>query len=127
MSVQSLEPKFYAILLEKLGLSDDPDFARQFDKALWPTLTDRLRGVFASKTRDAWAAHFEGSDACVAPVLNPEEAMAHPMNTARCTWYEVNGTLQAAAAPRFAGKAARLPATPPARGQHTDEILSELK
>lgn len=127
MSVQSLEPKFYAILLEKLGLSDDPDFARQFDKALWPTLTDRLRGVFASKTRDDWAAHFEGSDACVAPVLNPEEAMAHPMNTARGTWHEVNGTLQAAAAPRFAGVAARPPATPPTRGQHTDEILSELK
>jgi len=127
ISVQSLEPKFYAIFLEKLGLSEDPDFARQFDKALWPTLTDRLRGVFAHKTRDEWAKIFEGSDACVAPVLNPEEAMAHPMNAARATWHEIDGVLQAAAAPRFLGEPASAPATPPARGQHTNDILFELK
>jgi crotonobetainyl-CoA:carnitine CoA-transferase CaiB-like acyl-CoA transferase len=125
VSVQCLEPKFYAEFLARLELTGDPDFARQFDKSLWPVLTGRLAGLFARHPRAHWAELFEGSDACVAPVLNPEEAMAHPMN-ARGTWTEAHGALQAAPAPRFEGQPPWNPPASPARGQHTDEILAEL-
>lgn len=126
MSVQSLEPKFYAIFIEKLGLADDPDFQKQFDQTLWPTLTERLQAQFATETREHWTKLFEGSDACVAPVLNPEEAMDHPMNAARQTWREVEGVLQAAPAPRFSGNSSPEVRMPPTRGQHSAEILAEI-
>lgn len=126
MTVQCLEPKFYALFLDLLGLSDDPDFQRQFDKALWPLLSERLAEIFASQTRDHWTALFEGTDACVAPVLNPEEAMAHSMNE-RATWTEADGILQAAPAPRFSGQPAWTPAKSPGRDEHGDEIRRELE
>ncbi|QAX28539.1 CaiB/BaiF CoA transferase family protein [Leisingera sp. NJS204] len=125
VSVQCLEPKFYALFLEKLQLSEDPAFHQQFNKTLWPALTGRLAGIFASQARDHWAALFQGTDACVAPVLNPEEARAHPMNS-RGTWAEAQGVLQAAPAPRFSDQPEWTPPEIPARGQHTDEILAEL-
>ncbi|WP_137702623.1 CaiB/BaiF CoA transferase family protein [Marimonas lutisalis] len=126
MSVQCLEPKFYAIFLDLLGLSDDPDFAGQFDRALWPGATRRLSEIFAGKTRQEWAELFLGTDACVAPVLSPDEAMAHGMNAARGVWKAPSGVLQAAPAPRFAGRDAWQPVEAPERGQHGAEILAEL-
>ncbi|MBV1865652.1 MAG: CoA transferase [Rhodobacteraceae bacterium] len=126
MSVQCLEPQFYAQFLELLGLTGDAGFAEQNNPASWPTLTDRLRGVFAGKTRAEWTEIFEGTDACVAPVLNPEEAMAHPLNTARDTWREVGGVLQTAPAPRFSGQEPWQPVPSPARDQHRQEILDEI-
>jgi len=126
MSVQCLEPKFYAIFLDLLELADDPGFANQFDSSLWPNLTDRLTGVFSSKSREEWSEIFLGTDACVAPVLNPEEALAHPQNAARKTWSDADGVLQAAPAPRFAGQDPWHPAPRPVRDQHRQEILDEL-
>ncbi|WP_027256497.1 CaiB/BaiF CoA transferase family protein [Leisingera aquimarina] len=125
VSVQCLEPKFYALFLDKLGLAEDADLQQQFEKSLWPALTGRLAGIFASQPRDHWAELFGGSDACVAPVLNPEEALAHPMN-ARGTWAEVQGALQAAPAPRFSNQPEWVPPVIPERGQHTEELLEEL-
>ncbi len=125
ISVQCLEPKFYACFLDQLGLSDDPEFIRQYDRAAWPRLTERLAALFATKSRDHWADLFHGSDACVAPVLSPEEAMAHPMNTARETWIDHQGTRQATAAPRFSTHEWH-PSPSPKRGEHTQEILDEL-
>jgi crotonobetainyl-CoA:carnitine CoA-transferase CaiB-like acyl-CoA transferase len=126
MSVQCLEPKFYAEFLRLLGLEADADFARQFDRATWATATDRLRGVFAGRSRDEWAGVFLGTDACVAPVLSPDEAARHEMNDARRAWVEVGGALQAAPAPRFAGQAPWVPQEAPERGQHDAEIRAEL-
>ncbi len=126
VSVQCLEPKFYAIFLERLDLGSDADFAKQFDAARWPVLTARLEALFATRDRDAWAALFEGADACVAPVLTPAESLVHPMNTARRVWHEGNGPLQAAPAPRFAGAGDWTPPPRPARGQHSAEIRAEL-
>lgn len=126
MSVQSLEPKFYAIFIDLLGLGDDPDFAGQFDQGLWPRATERLISIFATRTRDEWEARFAGTDACVAPVLSPDEAAAHAMNAARGTWAAPDGVLQAAPAPRFSGQPDWQPKRAPARGEHTDEILAEL-
>lgn len=125
VTVQCLEPKFYALFLQKMGLSDDPDFQSQFNPATWPTLTQRLSDIFAGKPRDHWADLFKGSDACVAPVLSPTEAQAHPMNTARQTWRTADGALQAAAAPRFSTSEWH-PKPSPTRGEHRQDILNEL-
>lgn len=125
ISVQCLEPKFYARFLEGMGLSDDPDFARQYDQSCWRDLTERLTSLFASKPRDHWAALFFGSDACVAPVLSPQEALDHPINTVRQTWIDSEGTRQAAAAPRFSTFDWQ-PKPSPKRGENTQEILNEL-
>ena len=125
VSVQCLEPKFYAIFLSVLNLSGDPAFKEQFKPQLWPDQTRRLSAIFADKPRDRWADLFNGTDACVAPVLSPQEAQNHEMNLARQTWREVGGTLQAAGAPRFSDVNWQ-PGVSPARGEHTGEILAEL-
>ena len=126
ISVQCLEPKFYAVFAEHLGLTGDPEFARQFDKSLWPKLTARLQDIFATQPQDHWATLFLGTDACVAPVLSPQEAAAHAMNHARKTWHEADGILQAAPAPRFSGAPDWTPPDIPRRGAHSDEIRAEL-
>ncbi|MDF0600622.1 CaiB/BaiF CoA-transferase family protein [Psychromarinibacter sp. C21-152] len=127
MTVQCLEPKFYAAFLDRLGLSDDPDFADQFDRTRWPALTARLAELFAGRTRAEWERHFAGSDACVAPVLSPDEAQAHAMNAARRTWHQGESGLQAAPAPRFQGDGAWSPPPIPARGAHDAEIRADLE
>ncbi|SFL30488.1 CaiB/BaiF CoA transferase family protein [Shimia haliotis] len=125
ISVQCLEPQFYAEFLTKLDLSDDPEFLRQHDKTLWPKLTTRLADLFLAQPRAHWETLFEGSDACVAAVLSPNEATSAPHTSDRAIWQSPNGHLQAAPAPRFDGQAAAInPA--PKRGAHTDEILREL-
>ncbi|MFV0382515.1 CaiB/BaiF CoA transferase family protein [Paracoccus sp. (in: a-proteobacteria)] len=126
MSVQCIEQKFYFMFLKKLGLSEDADFQRQFDRTLWPELTQRLAAIFRGRTLAEWAEVFLGSDACVAPVLSPEQALRSPINTERKTWREDGGVLQAAAAPRFAGAAPWVAPPIPARGEHREEILLDL-
>ena len=126
ISIGPLEPKFYAELLVKLGLQDDADFAAQYDRAKWPALKARLAALFKTKTRDEWTALLEGTDVCFAPVLAPAEAAGHPHMAARGVLREIGGVLQAAAAPRFDGKAPPDPGAIPLAGQHTEEILAEL-
>ena len=126
MSVQCLEPKFYAEFLQKLGLDGDPEFSDQFDKSAWSKLCSRLETLFATRDRRDWEHVFEGSDACCAPVLTPEESLSHPINSARKVWHNVDGVLQAAPAPRFAGQADWVAPPMPVRGQDTDAILAEL-
>lgn len=125
VSVQCLEPKFYAQFLSLLSLSEDPDFARQNDRKSWPKATERLTSLFASQDRDHWTRLFAGSDACVAPVLTPEEAARDPHLQARGTWSQAGGVLQPRPAPRFDGQALE-PADAPRRDQHRAEILAAL-
>ena len=100
VAVGALEPQFYAALLRGLALDGEalPD---QLDRTGWPRLRERFAGIFASRTRDVWAAHFAGGEACVTPVLDFEEAAAHPHLAARGTFLRRDGVLQAAPAPRF--------------------------
>ncbi len=127
LSVQCLEPKFYGIFLERLGLTGDSEFEQQFEESLWLTLSARLTTLFAGQSRAHWLALFDGSDACVGPVLSPDEAKTDTHMAARGVWQTAEGRLQAAAAPRFDGKKPA-PAPPsPYRGQHTAEILADLK
>jgi alpha-methylacyl-CoA racemase len=108
LSVGAIEPQFYALLLEKAGI-DDPAFKAQWDRSQWPALKEKLAAVLATRTRDAWCAVFEGSDACVAPVLDMDEAPLHAHNLSRNTFIEVNGIIQPAPAPRFSGTPAGQP------------------
>lgn len=127
VSVQAVEPKFYAVLLERLGLGGDRELAEhQYDAARWPELSRRLEALFATRTRDAWCALVEGSDACLGPVLDPDEAARHPHNVARGTYAAPGGVLQASPAPRFPDGPAALPGPIPRRGEHTEAVLREL-
>ncbi|MDP1911855.1 CaiB/BaiF CoA-transferase family protein [Brevundimonas sp.] len=110
VAVGALEPQFYAALIAGLGLA--PETAPQFDLPGWPSLHTRLEAIFAARDRDEWAAHFEGTDACVTPVLTMAEASRHPHNLARRTFVDP-GVVQAAPAPRFDGTPAE-PAAEPA-------------
>ena len=111
LSVGAIEPQFYALLLEKAGI-DDPAFKAQWDRSQWPALKEKLAAVIATRSRDAWCTVFEGTDACVAPVLDMDEAPAHPHNQSRGTFIDVAGVTQPAPAPRFSGTPAGQP-TPP--------------
>jgi alpha-methylacyl-CoA racemase len=102
ITVGALEPRFYALLLEKLGLADvDPK--AQYDSTAWPALKARIRALFLSRPSAHWRALLEGSDACFAPVLSLAEAAAHPHNAARRVYRfgPAAGQLDAAGAPRF--------------------------
>jgi alpha-methylacyl-CoA racemase len=124
VSVGSIEPQFYARLLEITGLADE-DLSGQMDRDGWPRMRERLTEIFRSKTRDEWCDLMEGSDACFAPVLTMAEAREHPHNRARGTFVEIEGIAQPGPAPRFSRTPPEI-ARPPARGaSHTDEVLTE--
>ena len=126
ISIGSIEPQFYALLLEKTGLDQDPDLPKQMSREDWPQIRARLEEIFASKTQQQWDEIMLGTDICYAPVLSFPEAVAHPHNAERETFVEHHGVKQAAPAPRFSRTAPELPDLAVAPGAQTDEILSEL-
>lgn len=103
VAIGSIERQFYTLLLDKLGLADDPAFAGRADPADWPALRARFAEIFRTRTRDEWCAIMEDTDICFAPVLSLTEAPHHPHNLARGTFVEANGLVQPAPAPRFLG------------------------
>jgi alpha-methylacyl-CoA racemase len=121
VAVGTVEPKFYAELLERLGLEADID---QYDKSRWPAEKERLGEVFRTKTRDEWCALLEGTDACFAPVLTPLEAPDHPHNRERATFLELAGVPQPAPAPRFSRTPAASPAAATHPGADTETVLA---
>jgi alpha-methylacyl-CoA racemase len=124
MAVGAVEARFYAELLEKLGLSD-AGLPAQHDREGWPVLRERFAAVFAERTRDEWCRVFEGSDACVAPVLGFSEAPGHPQHRARESFVEFDGVVQPAPAPRFSGTPSRISRAAPRRGEGGAEALRE--
>jgi len=124
VSVGAMEPQFYAEFVERLGLTDDPDFSPQRDRTKWPVAKKRLEEIFRSRTMDEWCAQFEGADACFTPVLGMAEVADHPHHVSRETFVEPGGIRQGNVAPRFSRTPGRV-GTPPARnGEHTDEVLA---
>jgi alpha-methylacyl-CoA racemase len=121
-AVGAIESKFYAELLERLGLTGE-DLPAQNDTSRWPELKARFGAVFRTRTRDEWAAVFDGSDACGVPVLMPREAMQHPHNRARQTFVEVDGVTQPAPVPRFSRTPAAIASPPSHPGADTDAAL----
>lgn len=100
VAVGAIEPQFYAVLLEKCGI-DDPSLKPQWKQADWPKQRERLAAIFRTQARDEWCARAAGSDACLAPVLDLDEAPRHPHCTVRGTFMSVDGIVQPAPAPRF--------------------------
>ena len=125
VAVGALEPQFYAALLAGLGLAD-AGLPPQQDRERWPELRARFTAAFGSRTRDEWAAVFDGTDACVTPVLSFGEAAAHPHLTARATIVERDGVPQAAPAPRFSRTAPEVPG-PAAEPEDVDSVLADWR
>jgi alpha-methylacyl-CoA racemase len=125
ISIGSIEPQFYALLLEKTGLTDDPAFAKQMDPSQWPMLKTKLQDVIKQKTQAQWCAIMEGTDVCFAPVLTMTEATQHPHHIARNTFIDIAGVTQPAPAPRFSRTSPETPTPPAHAGQHSTQILNE--
>ena len=126
ISIGSIEPKFYKLLLEKTGLAGDPAFEAQRDKAAWAPLSEKLTDVFKTKTRNEWCEIMEMTDVCFAPVLSLAEAPHHPHNVARKTFIDVGGVVQPAPTPRFSGTPSVKPEIAPQSGANTDYVLAAL-
>jgi alpha-methylacyl-CoA racemase len=123
IAVGAIEPKCWAELLARLGLAP-ATMPPQLDRAGWPEARARLAAVFATKTRDEWAAELEGTDACAAPVLSIAEAPAHPHNRARATYVQHEGITQPAPAPRFSATPGAIGAGSATRRLSLDEALT---
>ncbi|AUL46474.1 carnitine dehydratase [Bordetella trematum] len=124
LAVACVERRFHDLLLERLRL-DPAVYSHDRDPAQWPALRARLAALFATQPRDHWAALFEDSDACVTPILDWGEAVAHRHASARGAYVDVEGVTQPAPAPRLSVTPARAPAVAPAVGAHSVEVLRE--
>ena len=125
IALGSIEPQFYAELLQLLGWEGEP-LPYQHDRTRWPEMKQRVSAMVRTKTRAEWEAVFEGSDVCFGPVLEPWEAPEHPHAKARGAFEEVAGVVQPAPAPRFSATKSEIQGPPAHPGQHTVEILGEI-
>lgn len=124
IAIGPLEPQFYSLLLEKIGI-DPADFQPRMNPENWPELRARLAAHFKSRVRADWMALLEETDACVAPVLTWDEAVVDPHNHARNCFIQVDGVTQPAPAPRFSRTQSQVSRGPARLGEHTHEILSD--
>jgi alpha-methylacyl-CoA racemase len=124
VSIGSIEPQFYAELVERAGLTD-PGFRSQMSRDQWPELKRKLAAVIKTKTREEWSRIMEGTDVCFAPVLSFPEAYRHPHNQQRRTFVDVGGVMQPAPAPRFSRTAPEIPTPPRPAGADNDRALSD--
>jgi len=124
MAIATSEWYFYDVLLECMGLAGE-DLPGQWDRASWPAMKQKFADIFATHSRDEWVARFAGTDACAAPVLEPDEAPSHPHNVARGVFVDVDGVTLPAPAPRFDRTPLAVPTPAPPLGVHTREVLAE--
>ncbi|GAA6137233.1 CaiB/BaiF CoA-transferase family protein [Arenicella sp. 4NH20-0111] len=125
VSVGSIEPQFYDLLLERAEL-DSSLFSDQHNPGKWREMGIELEQVFKAKTRDQWCEILEGTDVCFAPVLDYTEAPMHPHNKARETYIKLNGITQPAPAPKFSNNELSKPEAPRKEGQDTEVILQSV-
>ena len=122
ISIGSLEPQFYALLLDKCEISDE-SFKDQLDQDAWPAKREKLEALFKTKTQRQWCDIMEGTDVCFAPVLSLAEAPDHAHNTARGTFVDIEGVTQPAPAPRFSRTQGEIQSTAALTGEHTEEVF----
>jgi alpha-methylacyl-CoA racemase len=125
ISIGSIEPQFYAELIEKIGLAGE-ELPAQMDKSGWEGLKTRFEEIFKAKSRDEWCEIMEGSDVCFAPVLSMSEAADHPHIKHRKTFVESNGMVQPAPSPRFSRTIPELGRPAAHAGQHSDDVLASF-
>ena len=126
VAVGAIEAKFYAALVEGIGLDGRVSLAAQRDRSTWPHTTALFAERFKEKTRDEWTRVFAGSDACVTPVLDMDEAPEHPQHLALGAFAAVDGVRQPAPTPEFSALSARDLRPPPQSGRDTAAILARL-
>ena len=124
VSIGPIEPRFYALLLERVGLAAE-ELPLQMDRRRWPDLKQRFERIFKARTRDEWCRMLEGTDVCFAPVLSIREAPDHPHAQARHAYVDVDGSLQPAPAPRFSRTPGLVQSAAPSCGADGDEVLGE--
>ena len=124
VSIGSIEPQFYALLLKLTGATD-PAFDAQMDHHQWPQVKQRFTDLFKTRSRDEWCALMEGTDVCFAPVLDMAEAPRHPHNKARGTFIDVDGVTQPAPAPRFSRSVAQVAGAASRPGADSAAILAD--
>jgi alpha-methylacyl-CoA racemase len=124
VSVGSIEPQFYALLLKHTGLEDE-SLPEQTDRSTWPDMRERLARIFKEKTRAQWTQVMQDTDICFAPVLRMSEALSHPHNRHRASFVEVDGIAQPAPTPRFRGTPSQIQRPPARIGEHTDAVLKD--
>jgi alpha-methylacyl-CoA racemase len=122
ISVGSIEPQFYDLLLQHTGI-DDEAFKNQMDPKKWPEFKETLAAVFKTKTRDEWNDIMGDTDICFAPVLSLDEAPHHPQSQARNTFIELEGVVQPAPAPRFSRTDPVIQSPPPKPGEDTENVF----
>ena len=126
VAVGALEGRFYARLLEGLGLAEDTELPAQMDRSRWPELRARFEAVFKSRTRDEWDTTFADVDACVSAVLSPDEVAKASHSAQRGAFVDVGGVTQPAPAPRFdRTPSVAVPSAPPVVGADTESALLE--
>jgi len=123
MAVGAIEAKFYAQLAAGLGVT--VDLTKQHDRTTWEATRKVIAEAFAARTQAEWTEAFEGTDACVAPVLTMHEAAEHPHMKDRGAVVTRDGLFQPGPAPRFPGHPVMVPGAPPSPGRHTREVLCE--
>jgi alpha-methylacyl-CoA racemase len=126
VAVGAIERKFYLELIEKLDLADRVEAAKQNDRATWAETAAIFAARFKQRPRDGWAAVFDGSDACVTPVLDMSEAPQHPQQVGAGAFVEVADLVQPAPGPRFSATPLARPLPAPLPGGQTVEILENL-
>jgi alpha-methylacyl-CoA racemase len=125
ISIGSIEPQFYAQLIEVLGVDiGEPGFHMQSDKHLWKKYKPVVAQAFLAKTCAQWCDLMEGTDICFAPVLDMNEATQHAHNVARGSFVEREGVVQTAPAPRFSRTPGSIQGPPVAAGENTREVLA---
>ena len=125
VSIGSIEPQFYAELLQRLGIEPE-GLPAQNDRAGWPAMKDRLTAIFRTRTRDEWTALLEGTDVCFGPILTMTEAAEHPHIKERATVVNYHDILQPAPAPRFSRTEAEIQGPAVAPGHDTEAVLASF-
>ena len=125
VAVGAIEERFWAALLEVLGI-DPGEVAGRLDPERWPAVRETLAAVLRTRTRDEWARRAEGTDACLTPVLSPDEAAGHPHNVARGTFVDLDGHRQPAPAPKFGRTPPDTPGAPHEPRSDTTGVLLAL-
>lgn len=124
LAVGAIEPRFYAALLDGLGLGNE-QLPRQHDKAAWPAMRERFSILFRRHPRDHWLSVFDGTEACVSPVLSLSELRTQPHLAERASFVEIDGAVHPAPAPRFSRTPSRISAPPVVRGTGAEAALIE--
>ena len=124
IAIGSIEPQFYRLLLDTLGIDPDTEGVSQ-SKENWQRMREQLRQIFLREPQSYWCALMEGTDICFAPVLSMTDAPEHPHNKHRGVFVEDFGITQPAPAPRFSRTPGRIRREPPQPGEHTEEVLKE--